>query len=62
MGRDKGAEALARDVTKHTKTFVRVGEPPSTDRTWAEPVGLALGLFADRRTFGLHKRIVCRDV
>jgi len=28
--------------TKHTKTFVRVGEPPAVDHTWAEPVGIAL--------------------
>lgn len=27
---------------KHQKTFVRVGAPPSGDRSWSEPIGLAL--------------------
>ena len=33
--------------TKHTKTFVRVGEPRD-DRSWAEPVGAALEIVPEK--------------
>jgi len=33
---------------KNAKAFVRVGEPPAGDRTWAEPLGLALEILPER--------------
>ena len=33
--------------TKHPKTFVRVGDP-KTDRSWAEPVGMALEIVPEK--------------
>ena len=33
---------------KHQKTFVRVGEPPSADRSWAEAVGAALEIVPEK--------------
>jgi uncharacterized GH25 family protein len=33
--------------TKHPKTFVRVGQPPS-DRSWAEPVGMFLEIVPEK--------------
>jgi uncharacterized GH25 family protein len=33
--------------TKHPKTFVRVGEPQA-DRSWAEPVGMALEIVPEK--------------
>jgi uncharacterized GH25 family protein len=33
--------------TKHPKTFVRVGDP-AADRSWAEPVGLALEIVPEK--------------
>jgi uncharacterized GH25 family protein len=33
--------------TKHSKTFVRVGEPQS-DRSWAEPVGMRLEIVPEK--------------
>ena len=33
---------------KHAKTFVSVGEHAATDRTWAEPLGLALEVVPER--------------
>ena len=38
--------------TKHTKTFVRVGEP-SSDGSWAEPIGLAFELVPESDPTGL---------
>ena len=35
------------NYTKHAKTFVRVGEP-NDDRSWAQPVGMALELIPRR--------------
>jgi len=34
--------------SKHTKTFVRVGEPPRADRSWSEPVGTALEIIPEK--------------
>jgi hypothetical protein len=34
--------------TKHTKTFVRVGEPGASERAWSEPLGLALEIVPER--------------
>lgn len=34
--------------SKHTKTFVRVGEAPPGDRSWAEPVGIALEIVPEK--------------
>jgi uncharacterized GH25 family protein len=33
---------------KNAKTFVRVGEPAAEERTWAEPLGLALEIVPER--------------
>jgi uncharacterized GH25 family protein len=33
---------------KHAKAFVRVGEPAADERTWAEPLGLALEIVPER--------------
>ena len=33
--------------TKHQKTFVRVGSPPADDRSWGEPVGVALEIVPE---------------
>lgn len=33
---------------KNVKTFVRVGEPATGDRAWAEPLGLALEIMPER--------------
>jgi uncharacterized GH25 family protein len=33
---------------KHSKTFVRVGEPAKNDRGWASPLGLVLEIVPDR--------------
>jgi uncharacterized GH25 family protein len=33
---------------KNTKTFVRVGEPPASDRAWAEPIGQRLEIVPER--------------
>ncbi|MFL6235376.1 MAG: DUF4198 domain-containing protein [Thermoanaerobaculia bacterium] len=33
--------------TKHAKTFIRVGEP-GADRSWAEPLGLALEILPEK--------------
>jgi len=40
-GGASGQTLWRETYTKHSKTFVRVGEP-ETDRSWAEPVGTAL--------------------
>lgn len=34
--------------TKHPKTFVRVGDPPSSDQSWKEPAGLFLEIVPDQ--------------
>ena len=36
------------NYAKHTKTFVRVGEPAAEDRAWAEPLGLVLEIVPER--------------
>lgn len=36
------------NYTKLTKTYVRVGEPPAADRSWAEPAGLALEIVPEQ--------------
>ncbi len=33
--------------TKHQKTFVRVGQPSTTDRSWSEPVGAGLEIIPE---------------
>jgi uncharacterized GH25 family protein len=33
---------------KHTKTFVRIGEPKAEDSGWAQPVGAALEIIPER--------------
>jgi uncharacterized GH25 family protein len=38
--------------TKHPKTFARVGEP-SSDRSWAEPVGMFLEIVPEKDPTGL---------
>jgi hypothetical protein len=37
-----GAKRWRELYTKHSKTFVRVGEPPATERSWSQPVGMFL--------------------
>jgi uncharacterized GH25 family protein len=39
--------------TKHSKTFVRVGDPPG-DRSWAEPIGVRLEIVPEKDPTGLH--------
>ena len=34
--------------SKHTKTFVRVGEPSTADKSWAEPIGIALEIVPEK--------------
>lgn len=41
--------------SKHTKTFVRVGEPPQTDRSWAEPVGIVLEIVPEKDPSALRE-------
>jgi uncharacterized GH25 family protein len=41
------ARRWRESYVKHAKSFVRVGEPED-DRSWAEPVGMALELVPDR--------------
>lgn len=41
--------------SKHTKTFVRVGQPPSADRSWAEPVGVALEIVPGKDPTALRE-------
>lgn len=36
------------DSVRHAKTFVRAGEPAADDRSWAEPLGLALEIVPER--------------
>lgn len=40
--------------TKHPKTFVRVGDPKA-DRSWAEPVGMALEIIPEKDPTTLHE-------
>lgn len=40
--------------TKHPRTFVRVGEPPA-DRSWAEPVGMALEIVPEKDPTALRE-------
>ncbi len=40
--------------TKHPKTFVRVGDPKS-DRSWAEPVGMALEIVPEKDPTALRE-------
>jgi uncharacterized GH25 family protein len=40
--------------TKHPKTFVRVGDPKA-DRSWAEPVGMALEIVPEKDPTALHE-------
>ena len=37
-----GAKTWRELYTKHTKTFVRVGEPAVSDQSWLQPVGMYL--------------------
>ena len=39
---------------KQAKTFVRVGEPPASDRAWAEPLGFVLEIVPERDPTTLH--------
>ena len=34
--------------SKHQKTFVRVGQPPANEKSWQEPVGLALEIVPEQ--------------
>lgn len=34
--------------SKHQKTFVRVGDPPADDKSWSEPVGVALEIVPEQ--------------
>lgn len=43
----KGAKQWREVYTKHAKTFVRVGQPKS-DRSWSQPVGMALELVPEK--------------
>jgi uncharacterized GH25 family protein len=47
--------------TKHTKTFVHVGEAPN-DRSWAEPIGAALEIVPEKdpRTIGAGEVLAVR--
>ena len=38
----------------HTKTFVRVGEPPAGDHAWAEPLGFVLEIVPECDPTTLH--------
>jgi uncharacterized GH25 family protein len=40
--------------TKHPKTFVRVGAPPESDRSWAEPIGQELEIIPEKDPTGLR--------
>jgi len=40
--------------TKHTKTFVRVGDAKA-DRSWAEPIGTALEIVPEKDPTALHE-------
>lgn len=35
-------------LVRAAKTFVRVGEPPASDRSWAEPLGTSIELVPER--------------
>ncbi len=39
---------------KHAKTFVRVGTPAEADRSWSDPVGLALEIVPEQDPTALH--------
>jgi uncharacterized GH25 family protein len=43
----KGAKPWREVYSKHAKTFVRVGRP-KTDRSWSEPVGMALEIVPEK--------------
>ncbi len=43
----KGGKPWREVYTKHAKTFVRVGRPKS-DRSWSEPVGMALEIVPEK--------------
>jgi uncharacterized GH25 family protein len=43
----KGAKPWREIYSKHAKTFVRVGRPKG-DRSWSEPVGMALEIVPER--------------
>ena len=47
---DTKAKPWREVYTKHAKTFVRVGRPgrQQVDRSWSEPVGLALEIVPDK--------------
>ena len=45
--RDMKEQRWRESYTKHTKTFVRVGEPRD-DRSWAEPIGAALEIVPEK--------------
>jgi len=41
--------------SKHQKTCVRVGEPPASDHSWAEPVGVALEIVPEKDPTALRE-------
>ena len=43
----KGSRQWREIYTKHAKTFVRVGQP-KMDRSWSEPVGMALEIVPEK--------------
>lgn len=49
----KGLKPWREIYTKHAKTFVRVGRPKS-DRSWSEPVGMALEIVPEKDPTALH--------
>jgi hypothetical protein len=42
------------NYTKHSKTFIRVGDPKKDDRAWAEPLGLVLEIVPEKDPTLLH--------
>jgi uncharacterized GH25 family protein len=49
----KTAKPWREVYSKHAKTFVRVGRPKA-DRSWSEPVGLALEIVPEKDPTGLR--------
>jgi len=49
----KGLKPWREIYTKYTKTFVRVGRPKA-DRSWSQPVGMALEIVPEKDPTALH--------
>jgi len=41
--------------SKHQKTFVRVGTPPAAERSWSDPVGVALEIVPEKDPTALRQ-------